>query len=534
MEKELIDVKGITLHFNLREPRNKYTNIYAVLRLGMRQTKIPMPYKVKSWLWDKKKEIPLTNSEMTSDEIANAKEIYNAISLLRLAYSDFFVYFCNDNVLLTADEVISYFKNCVRNNIINSIMAKNGVPNVRREKSATKALKKALELYPEVKDGVAASTLATYGHQLKAFCNYCEDIKRNSIRMLTTQGLNDFEIYLRGKGESATKIRSSLRIVRILVNKVMCKHPYFRNYGVLKVDVSLPANVSSEDLKVELLDEEIDALKNCQGLTSSQEEYRDLFLLEFYTGQRASDLHIFFDPTKYKVIDGYMAFKTKKKGTKGKTEMTPEVMSIIDKYPNGFKYAKVEKEKFSADLTNKLKIIAKKANLNRIIDYTDNKKQTHSDPLYMVIASHFGRHTFCTRKVREGVPLETLKFLTAHANTQTLQNYYVHLTDQDEVNVIKKDKEKRSGVIRQSDEDKVKEYKDVLAFYKEPYINYRYINDSEELLRLIVSKYEMRLKDKGYTTEVLKKIYNSQSMEDRDKYEKLLKTLDEIAAESEI
>ena len=83
MEKELMNVKGLTLHFNLWEPRNKYTNIYAVLRLGMRQTKIPMPYKVKSWLWDKKKEIPLTNSEMTSDEIANAKEIYNAISSLR-------------------------------------------------------------------------------------------------------------------------------------------------------------------------------------------------------------------------------------------------------------------------------------------------------------------------------------------------------------------------------------------------------------------------------------------------------------------
>ena len=531
MEKELIDVKGMTLHFNLREPRNKYTNIYAVLRLGMRQTKIPMPYKVKSWLWDKKKEIPLTNSEMTSDEIANAKEIYNAISSLRLAYSDFFVYFCNANV--TADEVTAYFKNCIRNNYNKDIMAKNGVPNVKREKSATKALKKALELYPTVKDGVATSTLATYGQQLKAFYKYCEEIKRDSIRMLTLQGLNDFEIYLREKGESVTKIRSSLRIVRILINKVMCKHPYFRNYGVNQVNVSLPANVSSEDLKVELLDEEIEALKNCQSLTPIQEEYRDLFLLELYTGQRASDLHIFFDKTKYKVIDGYMSFKTKKKGIKGKTEMTSEVMSIIEKYPRGFKYAKVEKEKFSVNLTNALKVIAEKANLNRVVDYTDNKKQVHSDPLHKIISSHFGRHTFCTRKVREGVPLETLKLLTAHANTQTLQNYYVHLTEQDEVNVIKKDKEKRNGIIKQSDVDKVKEYKDVLAFYKEPYINYRYINDSEELLRLIVSKYEMRLKTKGYTTEVLKKIYNSQSMEDRDKYERLLKTLDEIAAESE-
>ena len=532
MKEELINVKGVTLHFNLREPRNKYTNIYAVLRLGMRQVKIPIPLKIYSWLWDKKKEIPISKGYMNDDEISNAKEVLSIISSIRLAYSDFYSYFCKENEIVAANEVITYFKNCI-SNLCSGKMAKNGVPNVKREKSATKALKKALELYPTVKDGVAETTLVTYGHQLKAFLNYCETIKRDSIRMLTNQGLNDFEIYLRGNGESATKIRNSLRIVRILINKVMCKHPYFRNYGIHKIDVSLPTNISSEDLKVELLDDEIEALKNCQGLTPSQEEYRDLFLLELYSGQRASDLHIFFDTTKYKVIDGYMSFKTKKKGIKGKTEMTSEVMSIIEKHSNGFKYAKVEKVKFSADLTHTLKLIAKKANLNRIVDYTDNKKQTHSDPLHKIIASHFGRHTFCTRKVREGVPLETLKLLTAHANTQTLQKYYVHLTEQDEVDVIKKEKEKRSGVIRQSDVDKVKEYKDVLAFYNEPYINYRHINDSEELLRIIVSKYEMRLKTKGYTTEVLKKIYNSQSMEDRDKYERLLKTLNEIAAESE-
>lgn len=528
MSTELIDVKRMTLHFNLRDSRNKYTNIYAVIKVGVRQVKIPIPYKIQSWLWDKNKEIPIANSTMTDDEIANAKDIIKAISSFRLAYLSFFIYFCSEKTIVAANEVIAYFKNCVHYNLHNSIMANNGVPNVKREKSATKALKKALELYPTVKDGVADSTLETYGHQLKAFCNYCDEIKRDSIQMLTNHGLNDFEIHLRGNGESATKIRNSLRIVRILINKVMCKHPYFRTYGMHKVDISLPNNISSEDLKVELLDDEIEALKNCQGLTPSQEEYRDLFLLELYSGQRASDLHIFFDTTKYKIIDGYMAFKTKKTGVKGKTEMTSEVMSIIEKYSNGFTYAKVEKEKFSADLSNRLKEIAKKANLSRIVDYTDNKKQPHSVPLHKIIGSHFGRHTFCTRKVREGVPLETLKLLTAHANTQTLQKYYVHLTEQDEVDAIKKDKEKRSGVIKQSDEDKVKEYKDVLAFYQEPYINYRYINDSEELLRIIVSKYEMKLKNKGYAIEVLKKIYNSQSMEDRDKYERLLKTLKEI------
>jgi hypothetical protein len=67
-------------------------------------------------------------------------------------------------------------------------------------------------------------------------------------------------------------------------------------------------------------------------------------------------------------------------------------MSVIEKYPRGFKYAKVEKEKFSVNLTNALKVIAEKANLNRVVDYTDNKKQAHSDPLHKIISSHFGSH----------------------------------------------------------------------------------------------------------------------------------------------
>ncbi len=50
MSKELIDVNSISIHFNLRDTRNKYTNIYAVIKIGVRQAKIPIPYKIKSWL----------------------------------------------------------------------------------------------------------------------------------------------------------------------------------------------------------------------------------------------------------------------------------------------------------------------------------------------------------------------------------------------------------------------------------------------------------------------------------------------------
>ena len=123
---------------------------------------------------------------------------------------------------------------------------------------------------------------------------------------------------------------------------------------------------------------------------------------------------------------------------------------------------------------------------------------------------------------------------SGHSNERMVNEVYKVRTSTDKIDDAAKTIErltKKESVSTTSEDDKVKEYKDVLAFYQEPYINYRYVNDSEELLRIIVSKYEMRLKNKGYTIEVLKKIYNSQSMEDRDKYERLLKTLDEIREE---
>lgn len=537
MMEQLINVKQLSLNFNLREPRgNKETNIYAVVKVGKRQIKFSIGLKIKCWLWDKKAQMPVVSGLMTEKDLTLARKVYNVISYIKFDFSKFCLYICTENPTVTPNMVADYFKNNILNTIPNDDMANNGVPNVVRQKSATKALKKALELYPTVKDRVKPSTLETYRHQLKAFLNYCTAKNRDSIKMLSDVEMSDFEIYLRGRNESATKIRNSIRVVRMLVNDVIVKHPYFRNYGIKKLEIDLPQDVRSEDLKVELHDDEIEALKLCEGLTPTQAEYRDLFLLECYTGQRASDLPIFFDKTRYTIIDGYMSFVTLKENTRGKAEMTKDVMEIIDKYKDGFKYVDLHNDNLSAYMTISLKQIANKANLSRMISYTDNKRIARNEPLFKVIGSHFGRHTFITKKVREGVPLDTLKLLTAHKSIQTLSEYYVHLSPQDEVNSIKEEKQRREresskSKVEIADEkrDKIKEYKDVLSFYHEPPINYRYIDDPEELLRIIIKKYEIPLQNKGYTTEVLKKIYNSESMEDRKKYEELYKTLEELS-----
>ena len=166
-------------------------------------------------------------------------------------------------------------------------------------------------------------------------------------------------------------------------------------------------------------------------------EYRDLFVLECLTGQRASDIPILFNPTRYTINKNYFSFVTKKEGVPALVERTPEVLAIIERYKDGFKHIDVESEILAKNETIALKEISKKANLNRMITYSDNKGKIQTKPLSEILSSHFGRHTFVTRMART-VPLETLKFLTGHKDTQALQKYYLHQTEDDRISLVDK------------------------------------------------------------------------------------------------
>lgn len=437
---ELNYQKELTLNFNLRKPTSKRpTNVYAVVKVCGKQMKIPTTAKINAYLWDSKKQIPMLLDSMSDAERDNAKQVLSIILSFQSAFSDYYCYICQNFRIISKKDVRDYFEKMVLSElIVKKKMAKNGVPNVKKERKATIALLKALNLYQSVGDKpVADSTIQTYKFNLQNFIDYCADIKRDSVQMLTDKGLSDFEIYLRGKGKSASNIRNSLRIVRILINEVMVKHPDFKLYGVKKVDVKLPRNVRTEGKKVELTEDEITAIETCEELTPTQMEYRDLFVLECLTGQRASDIPILFNPTRYTINKNYFSFVTKKEGVPALVKRTPEVLAIIERYKDGFKHIDVESEKLAKNETIALKEIAKKANLNRIITYSDSKGKIQSKPLSTILSSHFGRHTFVTRMARI-VPLETLKFLTGHKDTQALQKYYLHQTEDDRINLVDK------------------------------------------------------------------------------------------------
>ena len=438
--EQLNYAKGMTLNFNLRKPLSKRpTNLYAVVNACGKQIKIPTTAKINAYMWDKKKQLPMMFDGMSEGERDNAKQVLSIILSFQSAFSDYYCYICQNFRIISQKDVRDYFEKMVLSElIVKKKMAKNGVPNVKKERKATIALLKALNLYQSVGDKpVADSTIQTYKFNLQNFIDYCADIKRDSVQMLTDKGLSDFEIYLRGKGKSASNIRNSLRIVRILINEVMVKHPDFKLYGVKKVDVKLPRNVRTEGKKVELTEDEITAIETCEELTPTQMEYRDLFVLECLTGQRASDIPILFNPTRYTINKNYFSFVTKKEGVPALVERTPEVLAIIERYKDGFKHIDVESEILAKNETIALKEISKKANLNRMITYSDNKGKIQTKPLSEILSSHFGRHTFVTRMART-VPLETLKFLTGHKDTQALQKYYLHQTEDDRISLVDK------------------------------------------------------------------------------------------------
>ena len=162
---ELNYVKGLTLNFNLRKPSSKKpTNVYAVVKVCGKQIKIPTTAKINAYLWTSKKQVPMMFDSMSDAERDNAKQVLSIILSFQNAFSDYYCYICQNFRIISQKDVREYFDKMVLSElIVKEKMAKNGVPNVKRERKATIALLKALDLYQKVSDKpVTDSTLQTY------------------------------------------------------------------------------------------------------------------------------------------------------------------------------------------------------------------------------------------------------------------------------------------------------------------------------------------------------------------------------------
>jgi len=157
-----------------------------------------------------------------------------------------------------------------------------------------------------------------------------------------------------------------------------------------------------EEENIEFLtEEEIRAIESMHPMEGTQSAMaRDLFIFQLYTGLAYSDAQA-FDINDYRFIDGRWQYNGKriKTGVPYVSELLPQALEVLERY--GMQVPKVNNSQYNASL----KVIQQALGI-----------QTR-------LHSHLGRHTFATRALSLGVPLQNVSKMLGHKNIKQTQRY---------------------------------------------------------------------------------------------------------------
>lgn len=221
-----------------------------------------------------------------------------------------------------------------------------------------------------------------------------------------------------------------------------------------------------------------------------------------------------------------ISISTLKEGITAHIYVTDNIRTILERYKNGLNYVKPNNKNFAAYYNAALKNIFRKAGITSIETYIDANGIMQQKRLCDIIGSHFARYTFVYNGlfVRGLTPSE-LKYLTGHADERMINDVYdVHST-KDEAKKVLNNIRRTTGEKTLSHGDEVSVYKNILAYYGEPYTNYMAIDNVPDLIRVITAKYEIPLQKIGWKVSELESLYKSK---DKKGYERLKDSLEKL------
>lgn len=242
--------------------------------------------------------------------------------------------------------------------------------------------------------------------------------KKYNIVDVSPEFVNQFDIYLRGKGYSDNYIGT------LTVNlKTMCKKA--RKDG-LKVHSNLDDITGVKDDSVEkiiLSFKELEIIKNTNYDREALANARDWLIIGCYTGQRVSDL--------LRLTSKNIVFKSGlelieltqiKTGKRVTLPIHDEVKEILDKNEGNFPY-KISDVKFNVYIKDVCKIagIDEQINGSKINPET-NRKEKGVYPKHELITSHCMRRTFCSNFYGD-IPTPILMSASGHATEKKFLIY---------------------------------------------------------------------------------------------------------------
>lgn len=444
----------ISVNFNLRDSKAKretplYVVIYYYSENGTKkQLKIASNKKVLPLLWDSKRQQPIIYSpsiELTNEQRANQANLlqyltyikctliggytYNMVDLRHMIYNKV----AKNNSEKKANSFgglsfLSYIptvdkKKKIYNNSVNMNENLNQFESKTSELATTMVVN-AFNSFCR-KRQQKESTKIDYLKHLKVWKNWINETNQpNNVKMFTRAKFYAYKEYLQTSGKSNDNINRKCQLLSALIREISETEQGINN-GITPVNFTETKTVKEK--KDALKDNEIEALKNVEISNKNEAFCHDVFMLQLTTGQRISDIYTLITGD-YSIDVEYINLPTKKCSKMAQIEVTDDVKYYLNKV----RTYNIPSEKCLEQKLNKtIKILAKKANLNRVFE---------GKILYDNITSHYARHTFITNKLIEGYNAYEVAQMVGNSAKEILKTYS-HLTNENIVNNLKKKRE---------------------------------------------------------------------------------------------
>ena len=431
--------------FSIREnSSNKPSIIYLVCSNNEgKQYKISTGRKLLCSQWNKRKQEPIISSLFSNDANKGALTTSLILQQLKGEYFKYLYYLCSTNTSFNINILRAKINNIITNNklreqrnveqninfkITAEDMVKKG--NTGKTPKATNALDKALKQY--INDSqVKESTGKVYGLLVGKYKRWIVDVLGvDAMSALKQSAFDKYVEYLKAQGKSNADI-NKVAIIRKIINSYIAKG---NKYGLTQIIFNplKDKRLSDDRVKVEILPDEIEKLENIT-LPAEYQLYRDIFCLAIYTGQRVSDIQNIAVGVYSKKGD-FLVIKTIKREKHAYILLSKKVEYYLKRVEG--KVKPMSDVYFRNTLNIKIKEIFRLAGIDREITYKDAHQKTIKAPLYSIISSHFARHTFITRRVREGYSYEEVGKMVGDTG-QVIEKTYSHLTVDDHINKLK-------------------------------------------------------------------------------------------------
>ena len=541
------------LRFNLRQKvKNKPTIVYAVFSYGGKQVKINTNTKVYPIQWNHKKQIAIISNGQTKLDNNNNKIVNDRIKEINIVFENEKLYLCNN-----IEEISNIFKRLKKavNPKYKNRMEKNNEP------LATYILlhfasKKAKSTYEQYKTTI--NTFKTF-LALKGIDNH--------LSAMNYKTLKAYQDYMCDEEPKRVKtINNKISTLKGLLRDISKSKEYDYKFSDSEIDdldniPDLRSKWDRRSKQVSLSEKEILKIYNLQDLKQEVLEYKDLFCLQCWTGQRVSDILKLFDKNNY-IDENTISFKNKKTREDVVIKLDVEgyyIKEILCKYTEKcFEYIdfdllgqamdasdeedddeKLNKKfrKMCKHYNETIKLLGTKAKLDTLTQYVEQfgRKLTNAnDVFWRLMHSHSARHSYITNMLKRGVDKDVIRITTGHADDEMIDLIYQHLTKEDmanklhegmkinqkeEVNEVPKPMPNKQKVevietVYKNDDNEnyiksIDEAKEVLCFLGVDAEDYIGVYDFTKLLVMIGRKEAVLMDKIGFeTAEKFKEIFN--------------------------